>query len=387
MRASDRSAIALACVAGLALSCGGSSFFADVPDDPRLGRRVATGSRLRQTDWATAWNPDGVYVAVAEAPGHSPDLDEEKEPRTRVFRVDPKDGGGVHELPTLSEASSVWLPTLTWPGVLVVNSTGLHHSGGGGWTHRPFPDFAPEGTQLLQANARSGDSLVVCDGHRVGIFRDGAWWTLELEMSRNDTVVLGPWDEAGLRLVFTVGGRLTTVLIDPESDEPSGPLTSLAWSPMKLGDTSIPGTTSEFQVVVQPTEEATPRLVRFGNGALSLGASAPTGTMLGGTNGARALIRASGATVSRAQVEDVWLVEGGTVKPGLGAFAAHLSCDCDRSLDSACACVDRDTLVELRPAPDASAVGLVFADDVDGRREFFFRRVEIPFQGNPLAAK
>lgn len=387
MKASDRRAIAVACAAGLALSCGGSSFFSDVPDDPRLGRRVATGSRLRATQWASAWNPDGVYVALAEAPGHSPDLEEQKDPRTRVFRVDPKDGGGVHELPTLDEASEVWLPTLSWPGVLVVNSTGLHHSTGGGWTHRKFPDFAPEAAQFMQVNARSADSIAVSTGRHVGLFRDGAWWLVELEMSLNDTVTLGPWDEAGLRLVFTVGGRLTTVLVNPESKELSGPLTSLAWSPVKLGDTAVPGTTSAFQVLVQPTEEATPRVARFSNGALSLGPSVPAGTMLGGTNGTRALLRMSGATVSRKLVEDVWVVEGDAPKLGLASFAAHLSCDCDRSLDSTCGCVDRNTLVELRPAPDAGAVGLVFEDVVDGRLEFFFRRVEVPFEGNPLAVK
>ncbi|MGC4119781.1 MAG: hypothetical protein QM765_35445 [Myxococcales bacterium] len=379
--------LALLGLAAAMLSCGGpGSYFAGVPDDPRLGRRVATGSRLRQTLWASAWNPDAVYLAVAEAPGHSPDLVEERAPRTRIYRIDPQDGGGVGELPALGEASEVWLPTLTWPGVLVVNATGLHYSNGGGWAHLKFPPFAVEAAQVLQANARSADLMAVSNGHQVGLWRDGSWWLVELEAGLHDTVALGPWDEAGLRLLFTIGGRLHTVLFDPLTDSFVGAAAALEWTPVVLGDTSAPGTTSAFQVVVKPTAEATARMVRFSGGAFTLGESVPEGVLLGGTAGSRALLREAGQSVSYKSVENVWLVEDGRAgKLAVEAFAAHLSCTCDRAADVSCGCVERDTLVEVRPAPDASALSLMFADEVDGRREFFFRRLPVPFSGNPLA--
>ncbi|MCC6623385.1 MAG: hypothetical protein IT385_19150 [Deltaproteobacteria bacterium] len=224
--------------------------------EPVFGERVATWSPMREPEivmipghpddadrgYVIAWLDAGIELDLTDA-----------EPEYRAFVV-----GDDGAEPMAAPPTSIGRPVaagVAWPGQpMIVGATGIAvRADDGTWRVVPAPLDPIRGLPLARVDA-SGPRAVAATDAGLALF-DGTWETV---LGVDPGVILGPWDEDGVRVVerpreerlctreIAFVGR-PALLPQVESDPAA---TCLDVRLTDVADQAINGTTSMFQLLV-----------------------------------------------------------------------------------------------------------------------------------------
>ncbi len=171
-------------------------------EDPALGTEIAMGQALRNEHFSIAYQPDALYLAIADAAGSDNQL-VDRPAEIHVYAIDPTTLV-ARELPRLAVTGDATVIATAMPGCAVVSVDGTAIWDGTAWTQLPPLDVGASQTVVYDAT-----HVVKVSEDRAHVYTwSGGAWTEGPAMA--GPVFAGPVDATRVRLA-TWDGQSTVV--------------------------------------------------------------------------------------------------------------------------------------------------------------------------------